>query len=216
MCFSMKFSFLAAAGLGVMGAYTFKKSLGNKRLQPLAAIPIWFAIQQFFEGLVWVSFSLEPTFYSLRYLSAYCFLYFAFIFWPTYIPVAFLYAENSIRQLKPLYFLCILGAFVSLAGLVLLIRVPLLIGVFECSINYSFELMERFVSSKFYLMVYAIATIMPFFITSLVRSRMLGSGVLFGLLVSYFFWNYVLISVWCFFAALVSFFVYFIVRDSSL
>jgi hypothetical protein len=59
--------------------------------------------------------------------------------------------------------------------------------------------------------LYFFVTLIPFFISSLRFMKLLGSAFLTALLISYFFFLGFVISVWCFFAAVLSALILFVV-----
>ena len=85
MCYSAPASFSAAIILAVIGVVVIYRK--PKRLLPLALIPCFFAIQQFAEGFVWID--PESTLPKSTYL------FFAYAFWPMWIPFATFFAEEN-------------------------------------------------------------------------------------------------------------------------
>ncbi len=83
MCFSASASFTASAlltGIGAYSIYKFKKTPE----WPLAIIPFIFATQQAIEGFLWLSLTRWESAGAIA-LSA-IFLFFAFFWWPAYMP----------------------------------------------------------------------------------------------------------------------------------
>jgi hypothetical protein len=85
VCFSTTASFVASGVLAIAGVASVR-SVKEKRLIPLALIPFFFAVQQFAEGVVWLD--IESALISKN-----IFLFFAYIFWPLWIPFSLFYAE---------------------------------------------------------------------------------------------------------------------------
>lgn len=81
-------------------------------------------------------------------------------------------------------------------------------------INYNTDFPDLFALPAF--IAYLIATITPLFVSSIKRTHLLGGLMFFSCLVTILFFNQYLISVWCFFAALISAVVYWILRDAKL
>jgi len=94
MCFSATASFTAGVILTVTGVYTLRQ-VKSKSILPFASIPLLFGIQQIIEGIVWMSFN-EPV---LHGIATYLFVLFAYVLWPTFVPVSiWLIEENPIRK----------------------------------------------------------------------------------------------------------------------
>ena len=111
MCFSAEASFAAAAVLVPAGAYCVRVAARVRSAYlPLAAIPLFFAAQQFCEGLVWVGLARGDD--SLVRASALAFLAFALAFWPFWVPFSVVFVERrkAVRR-------CLAGA--ALLGLAL-------------------------------------------------------------------------------------------------
>ena len=64
--------------------------------------------------------------------------------------------------------------------------------------------------------VYLIVTITPFFISGIKRTRLMGILMFLSCLVTAIFFTQYLTSVWCFFAALLSGVVYWILHSSRI
>jgi len=59
-----------------------------------------------------------------------------------------------------------------------------------------------------------LATIAPLFISSIKRIHFVGTIMGLSFIVSAIFYKEFLISVWCFFAAIISFVVFYIIKDA--
>ncbi len=207
MCFSASASFIASGVLGVIGLLSVM-SVKDRKWFVMALIPVFFAIQQFAEGLVWV--------YKWP-IAALTFLFFAFIVWPFYIPFSCLMVESDNARKGWLYALTIIGLGVSVCLLFGLVSSDLSFYVQDCHIVYD---AARGLFAYGFLWValaggYCAATILPFFISS--RPYMKIMGVLIGssCLIAYLFYTVYFVSVWCFFAALISSAVLVIMRRNS-
>ncbi|MEM8792963.1 MAG: DUF6629 family protein [Pseudomonadota bacterium] len=89
MCFSATASFTAAAVLGATGAFTLGRSIVQKRPigeRTLASFPVFFALQQAGEGMVWLGiYGTLPAF--LEPIAMGLFIFAAYVFWPVMGPV---------------------------------------------------------------------------------------------------------------------------------
>ena len=64
----------------------------------------------------------------------------------------------------------------------------------------------------YYLFFYVIATIIPFFVSSISLGNVMGTAIAIFLIATYYFIKVHLISVWCFFSAITSILVFFIIQ----
>jgi hypothetical protein len=102
MCFSASASFATALVLGLQAAGLLRGSLSapsgspQRGYFPLLFIPLLFGVQQASEGVVWLNLpSTELSQPSMPLVVAsYVFVFFAYVFWPFFVPLAFLLAER--------------------------------------------------------------------------------------------------------------------------
>jgi hypothetical protein len=216
MCFSAEASFTTAAVLSVVGSATLLKTQ-TSNIRPFAIIPLFFALQQALEGIVWVTLNAGDVTSLLHKIGVFGFLFFANLFWPLWIPgVIYRLEENQIRK-KLLLGTFIIGIFVS----AIFLLVWILLGRTAHSVDHHivYKLLLRSSIGTDYirivevvmLVAYFMATVLPFFISSLPRMWILGLIVGIGSVVAYIFYSLAFVSVWCFFAAIASISIYFIV-----
>jgi len=93
MCFSATASFLAAGVTGAIAIATIARARGPREL-PLAAAPLFFAVQQGLEGLLWLHLTATPPHWASIPLT-YSFLLLAQVFWPIYAPLTVWLVEPS-------------------------------------------------------------------------------------------------------------------------
>src|SRR5580698_3870435 len=86
MCFSASASFGASAVLAVIGVASIKQ-VQHKSQVVFACIPVFFSLQQFAEGMAWISFA-NPFNVVMNMYSTYTFLIFSQVVWPLWIPIA--------------------------------------------------------------------------------------------------------------------------------
>ncbi|MFZ1026703.1 MAG: hypothetical protein WAN66_10840, partial [Limnoraphis robusta] len=79
MCFSASVSFTAAATLSILGIATLRQTPSKQELL-LSLFPVLFAIQQGFEGWVWLSLKSD-AFLWINESATYGFLLFATALW---------------------------------------------------------------------------------------------------------------------------------------
>ena len=201
MCFSATASFAAGATLTVVGSLTVRKSQGAREL-PLALVPLLFGAQQLTEGALWVS--LQNDLPLLRAWSTYVYSLFSHVLWPIFVPVAVILIESSRWRRKVLTGLVALGLSVGLYLLFFIVRFPVTATVTEQSIRYE--------SPHFYIAVvlaaYFIATCASPLFSSHRWVNIFGAlaFVLAGVAAAVSIATFV--SVWCFYAAVLSVIIY--------
>ena len=111
MCFSATVSFGASAVIGTMGVIAYKKSTTTPQ-RVFSMIPIFFSIQQFFEGLIWMNLANPESTFPTSWLT-YTFLFFAWIIWPIFIPFTIRLLEQDHVRKKILSLMLLVGTVVS-------------------------------------------------------------------------------------------------------
>ena len=198
MCFSASASFIASGLLSLCGGIALWRSVHTRRTSIfVAGAPLLFALQQAAEGLVWLHG------YSWAALT---FLFFAFGVWPFYIPFSLLVAESDKKKRKALCALTVLGSGVSLCLLISLVSSPVAFHVQGCHLVY--DVVGRLLAMPWLRwpvsVCYCITTIAPFAISSMRYMPVVGLLIGLSCLVTCLFYTVYFISVWCFFAALIS------------
>ena len=212
MCFSVETSFGASLFLLGIGLLSFK-NLKSKNLWPLAVVPLLFAAQQFLEGFVWLS-KADIITDNIGIMAKYGFIFFAFIAWPFWIPFACWKTEENKKNKQILFYILFFGSFLSLILLFLIIYYGISV---ESTCNHLLYSVNSSANTKsiwqnIILSLYLIPTLAPFFISSRKNMPILGLIIFLTLALTMLFYYVFLISVWCFFAAIVSAFIYFIIK----
>lgn len=200
MCFSAPTSFAASGILTAIGArnlYVVKKE--SQRM--FAGIPFLFALQQACEGFVWLSMT-NTQLALYRNWFAYGFLFFAFMLWPVWLPLSVSSMEKDQQRKK--YMRLPLAAGVSIAlflfGWLAYYGVTVSIHnhhiLYEHNMPYSLSYCGS--------LLYLFATLAPFYISSIKYGRLFGTCLAASYLIAYVFYYQTLVSVWCFFAAVLS------------
>lgn len=202
MCFSASASFVASAALGSLGAAAYSKKK-NTREWPLALIPIVFAVQQAAEGFLWLSIGRGNSAFTLLFTSI--FLFFAFFWWPAFIPYVAMSLEANPRTKKLLRWVWYVGAASGLVlyGLFLLRPLPAFVtGNSICYAYYPYS--AAFDAFPLIMLVYIGVTVITGIFSRhrvfQIFSLLAGAGAL----TAWFFHATTFTSVWCFFAAIVS------------
>lgn len=209
MCFSATASFGASAILLTIGVIAIKKS-ANRSERLLACIPLIFCVQQFAEGFVWLGASY-PEFYYLKKPATYTFLIFAQVVLPVMVPLSMLQLEKkpAIRKIQRV--LLGIGVLISLylSYCLLFYNVNANIECYHIRYDLDFPLTIIPNSGIFYF----IPAVIPPIVSSVKRLRILGSAILLSYIITQIFYKEYLISVWCFFAAIISVLVLFTIID---
>jgi hypothetical protein len=210
MCFSAGASFTGGVIISAIGVATIRKV--HKPSQILfASIPLFFGFQQLAEGLLWLTLPL-PAYENIRHLSTYIFLAMAQVIWPVLIPLSVLLMEKSEKKKKIIIILLLTGAALSVYYSFCLLSFNVYPQIDGYHIFYKTDFPESFAIVAF--VFYLIASITPLFVSSIKRTHMLGILMTLSCLITGIFFTQFLLSVWCFFAALISGVVYWIVSDS--
>jgi len=206
MCFSAPASFIAGAALSATGVATIRMTSRRDEL-PFALIPLLFGVQQITEGLIWLSFrdgSLLPT-------PALTLLYsvFSHVVWPMFVPFAVTRLESSPWRIKALLVCQIAGLAVGLYLLYYIAAFPVTSRVLGKHIVYE--------SPHFYInavmALYLVATCVSSMLSSHRLIRVFGALSLAAFVAAYLIHIATAVSVWCFFAAILSFIVYLHLRQ---
>jgi hypothetical protein len=187
-----------------VGAATIRKA--RKPSQRLfAGIPLIFGLQQFAEGVIWLSL-LNPAYEVFQSVSTYIFLFAADILWPVLIPASILLMEGNARRRKQMRIFLFGGIALSLyyASCMLFFHVTAVIA--NCHILYASKFPNQLMIPAF--LVYITVTLVPFFLSTSRGMNWLGSLMFFACAVSVLFYVENVTSVWCFFAAVISVVIY--------
>ena len=209
MCFSQKASFGAAAALVGIGALAFSKSRTGAQ-RTVALMPLIFAAQQCTEGVVWMSL-LHPEYAYLKRLSMYVFLFFAEMVWPVFIPFIAWRAEGEPGRKK------LIGGFVG-AGIILMLMLLYGMGAYPTDVRLTdghlmYVVQYPLVNTWYYGLIYFLPTIVGPLLSRHRLIRLLGVMLLFSYTVSRVFYNHYVISIWCYFAAVISIIGLAIIRE---
>jgi hypothetical protein len=202
MCFSAEASFAGGVIISAIGVATVRKV--HKPSQILfSSIPLFFGIQQITEGMLWLTLPLTD-YEGLRHVSTYVFLVMAQVIWPVMIPLAVLFMEVSEKKKKYIVGLLFVGTSLSIYYAVCLLSFNVYPQIQGYHIFYGNDFPKSPVFTIVSFIFYLIATITPLFVSSIKRTHMLGILMTLSCLVTGIFFTQYLLSVWCFFAALIS------------
>jgi hypothetical protein len=212
MCFSATASFTAGAVLTVIGIASIRKSK-NSSQTAFATIPILFAIQQISEGFVWLSLT-NPDYAFMEEFSSYIFIFFAQVVWPFWVPYSICKMENKESRKRICKVFVGIGAIGSISLGYYLFSTPLQAEVMGAHIAYVRENPEGLWMITGILM-YVVATIGPPMLSSVKNMWVIGGALLISFIVAKIFYTEHTISVWCFFAAIISILVWWVVKKEK-
>lgn len=212
MCFSAGASFAGGVVISAIGVATLIKVHKPSQIV-FASIPLFFGFQQFVEGCLW--FILQhPEYAPYQNLFTTTFLIMAQVFWPAMIPLAVLYMEKNRKKKRILWILLGIGATVSLFYIYCLSNFQVTPQISGYHIYYNAEENPKILSFIAF-GLYLITSITPLFVSSIKRTHLLGILMSFSCLITIIFFTQYLTSVWCFFAALISAVIFWILLDSK-
>ena len=201
MCFSATASFIAGTSLCVIGVATLKQTKASAEV-PFAMIPLIFGIQQLIEGTIWLSFNHDIP--ISRQVMTYLYSLFSHFVWPVYVPFAIGIMEIVRWRKKALLVLLVLGVTVGIFLLYWITAGPLKAEVVSHHMVY--------ISPHFYsipvMILYFTATCASCFFSSHGFVRLLGVLLVLSLIAAQIAHSLALVSIWCFFAAILSLVIY--------
>ena len=132
------------------------------------------------------------------------FLVFAVVVWPTWVPLSLFPVERSAPRKKALGVLLAVGACVSIYAAWLLALGRPTAHVNGHSLAYSYTERGSGLVLALYLPVYVAASVVPFFISTMDRAKLMGIVLVGSLVATFIIERQALTSVWCFFSAILS------------
>lgn len=209
MCFSVEASFGAGIVLSAIGVASIKKVQSPSQIV-FASIPLIFSVQQITEGFLWLALS-NPIYASLQQVTTYTFLLIAQIVWPVWVPLAILLAEKEDKRKTIQKLLVIVGVLLSsyMAYCLFSYNVQAKIIGYHISYEQNYPLALTLAGGVFYF----IATIVPPFFSTIKRMWLLGVAILISYIITIAFYENYFVSVWCFFASVISILVFVIMNE---
>jgi len=211
MCFSPEASFAGGVIISTIGIATIKKVHKPSQLV-FASIPLFFGIQQIAEGFLWLTLAYSE-YETIQKISAYTFLVMAQVLWPLIIPISLLLMEENKTRKKGLKILMTAGLSLSIYYIYCLLVFDVNPQIMDYHIKYKTNFPRSLRIPAF--IVYLTVTITPLFLSTVKKTHLLGSLMFLSCIVSVLFFTQYLTSVWCFFAAIISGVIYWILRDTK-
>jgi hypothetical protein len=211
MCFSAEASFAGGIIISAIGFATVSKVHKSSQVV-FASIPLFFGIQQVAEGCLWLTLPVHE-FLIIQKICTYIFLVMALVIWPLIIPVSIILMEKKPKKKRTLIIMLISGLTVSVYYAFCLLFLQVTPEISGYHIFYKSNFPEALSNPVF--MVYLVVTIVPLFVSSIKRTRIMAVLMMLSCLVTAVFYKQYLTSVWCFFAAFISGIIFWILSDSK-
>jgi hypothetical protein len=211
MCFSAGASFAGGAIIAATGVVTIQK-VREPSWMLFASIPLLFGLQQFSEGVIWLTLR-SGGYETLQFAVTIIFLILALIVWPVMMPLSVMIIEPLKSRKRILIAFLAAGAMVSLYYAFCMFSYEFYPAIESHHIQYKGEWPRSLKNPVF--IVYVIATIPPLFVSSIKRMWIMGILIFLSVLVTGIFYKEYLTSVWCFFAALISVVIYWILCGAA-
>jgi hypothetical protein len=214
MCFSATVSFTAAATLVPVGAYCLIASRNaGAGWMAFASYPILFGLQQVIEGIVWRG--IEAGNQIQIEMAARSFAFFSHFFWLFWVPFSVWLLETEPNRKKILAFLTAFGFCYGLSIFIPLFREGWLsVEVVRNSLDYRATMIYDGVVDRIIIRIaYALQVVTAFMLSTNQRVRLFGVLILLSVIAAFISYKYAFVSVWCFFASLLSLYMVYMVRD---
>jgi len=173
---------------------------------PFATIPLLFGIQQITEGIIWLTFGSDAP--LLKSTMTFIYSLFSHVLWPIFMPFSIALLETTPWRKKTLFTLQLAGIVVGLYLLYRILNVPITAELAGKHIEYD--------TPHFYILevmaLYLAATCASCLVSSHKMINLFGALLLLSFIAAYEIHSATLVSVWCFFAALLSLIVYLYFR----
>jgi hypothetical protein len=204
MCFSAPASFIAGSLLTVIGGYSLSKTESSSQ-KAFAAIPLLFGLQQLAEGVVWIALGHVGKEYT-THAATYAYLFFAQTLWPLWVPLAMLLMVQKEQRKFYHWLFLFVGSVASVFLSYYLLNYTSVAAISGKHITYTqhYPLQAKPIIS----VLYAAATIGATFFTKVKYMALLGITISLSYVITTLMYDYFILSVWCFFASIISLMVY--------
>jgi hypothetical protein len=215
MCFSASVSYSAAAVLVGAGVYAVRQARRlPRRYLMWALVPVFFGFQQAFEGRVWQELDAGDARAAVPYALG--FHFFSHCLWLWWLPLASYLVEPGTIRKRVFAGCAMFGAFAGTLVYSVMLFHPewMTAGVREHSITYDFSVPWR---SSIHLPItpaalYALTILVPLLFSSHKWIRIFGVLAVLSSVLTSEAYGYAYISVWCFFAAVLSLYLVYMIR----
>jgi hypothetical protein len=211
MCLSATASFGASVCLTGLGIASTRMAKSPNQYG-FGSIPLVFGIQQFAEGVVWLSLKHESM-SSFSHAASIAFLIFAQVVWPIWLPAAFVMFEEDPKKRKILNLFLIPGIMVAAYFLYCLVTLPLVTEAVNHHVFYRLAFPAPLI--PYAAALYLSATLIPPLLSQTYKIQMIGVVLFLSYIIARLFFQPNLISVWCFLAIVIGALVFMVLRDEK-
>jgi hypothetical protein len=209
MCFSTTASFASFTILTAVGVAGLKH-VNKPSQQFFAAIPFLFATQQLIEGFVWIGILNNSAWKSV---PIHLFIFFAQVVWAFWVPYSILKMETQAKRIR------IIKACLWI-GILLAVYISYCLIFFNTTafINGNHVNYKLYFPHQYYPilgLLYLLPIIVPPIASSVAEIRLIGILLLLSFIITKLLFNDEVISVWCFFAAIISSIVYWVLKNHA-
>ena len=209
MCFSATASFGVGAVLLTTGVATMRKVKEPNQI-PLASIPLVFAGHQITEGMLWIALSGSGL-AGWETILTYVYIIIAQILWPIILPIAMLLIEKVVARRKVLFALACLGILAGIYRTYTLSIFGVQAVILDHHIFYEIDKVNSY--THIGLAVYFLTTTLPLLVSSVKRAWIIGILIIASYIITFLIYKEFTPSVWCFFGAIISILLIFIIKD---
>lgn len=207
MCFSAAASFSTSGVLLVVGVASISKVSKPSQLL-FASTPLIFSLQQLSEGVLWLDTG-QPHHSMYQQIVTYFFVSVGLLVWPVWVPLANLLLEKGKWRRKILKGMVWLGVVIAAYLIYQNVVGQVTAQATDKHVDYVFDYPHSLVDR--YSLFYLIPTVISHFVSSIKKINFLGFLTLISFLISKYFYINFVFSIWCFFAAILSISIYFII-----
>lgn len=207
MCFSAEASFIVGVALIPAGGYCLWASVRKKpSYLAFATVPLFLGIQQIGEGFVWLAIRNDDA--RQMQTASLFFLFFAQAFWPFWFPVL-----ATIMEPEPKRRWLLAGISLLAVSWFWILYYPLLVDTSlltirrdHHSIQYEYPALTVYTYIPRWLLriLYCLSVALPLLLSSQKWGRLPGIVLGVSALLAALLFNQAFVSVWCFFAAIMS------------
>lgn len=209
MCFSAGASFAVGAGLLGPGYFAISRT-ESRGMLAFASTPIVFSFHQIAEGCLWLSLK-NPDFASWYKPALYGYSFISQPLWPIWVPLIMWLMETDKRRKKILYYFLLLGGASSFYMLYCLVRYDISAVAEHGHIRYYRDFPHLNIMRPLNFVTIAVTP----FLSTLRQTKLLAAAMMASLIMTYFFFTNYLISVWCFFAAILSLLIILVIEANK-
>ncbi|WP_299348739.1 DUF6629 family protein [uncultured Shimia sp.] len=206
MCFSATASFALGGVLVPIGVVALVKARQSGwQWLPFALYPLAFGLQQICEGFVWIAMQNSDP--DMLFCSSRGFLFYSHFFWPALAPISVWACEPDQKRKRWLGWLSVIGVLYGLLIYLPSVLIPgwTIVEIAERSLVYKTpELYDYPITRLMTRVVYAAIVLGALFSSTRNAVRVFALLIAVSLGLTFAFFAYAFISVWCFFAAILS------------